>query len=57
MWGDYIKMVKITISYNVPSIYNVATEGSNVPKGKGEARSVYAVLGEVAPSPPKISFL
>jgi len=50
-------MVKITISYNVPSIYNVATEGSNVPKGKGEARSVYAVLGEVAPSPPKISFL
>ena len=23
------------ISYNVPSIYDVAIEGSNVPKGKG----------------------
>ena len=36
------------ILYNFPSIYDVATEVSNVPKGKGEARSVYAVLCEVA---------
>ncbi len=33
------------MSVNVPSIYDVA-EG-NVPKGEGEARSVYAVLGDV----------
>ena len=33
---------------NVPSIHNVATEGSNVLKGKGEARSVYVVLYDVA---------
>lgn len=33
--------------YNVPRIYDVVTEGGNVPKCKGEARSVYAVLGEV----------
>ena len=32
------------MSANVSSIYDVATERSNVPKGKGEARSVYAVL-------------
>ena len=36
------------ISDNVSSIYDVATEGSNVPKGKGKiARSVYAVLSDV----------
>jgi hypothetical protein len=35
------------MAYNVPGIDNVATEGSNVPKkAKGEARSVYAVLGD-----------
>ena len=34
------------ITPNVSSIYDVAE--SNVPKGKGEARSVYAVLYEVA---------
>ncbi len=38
----------VVISYNVSSIYDVATAGSNVPKGKGEARSVYAVLSAVA---------
>ena len=32
------------ISYNVPSIYDVATKDSNVQKGKGGARSVYALL-------------
>lgn len=32
------------MSYNVPSVYDIATKGSNVPKGKGEARSVYDVL-------------
>ena len=38
-------MVKTIISYNVLRIYNVA-EG-NVPKDRGEARSVYAVLYDV----------
>jgi len=32
------------MSDNIPSIYDVATEGSNLSKGKGEDRSVYAVL-------------
>ncbi len=36
------------MSYNGPSIYDVATERNNVPKGKGLARSVYAVLSEIA---------
>jgi len=33
----------------IPSIYDVATKGSNVPKGKGISRSVYAVLYEALP--------
>ena len=34
---------------NVPSIYGVATEGSNVPKGEYEAQRVHAVLGDASP--------
>ncbi|MCK4731928.1 MAG: hypothetical protein KAT65_05655, partial [Methanophagales archaeon] len=40
------KLKYFAMSPNVSSIYDVATEGSNVPKGKGVARSVYAVLGD-----------
>jgi len=36
-----------TILYSDFSIYDVATEGSNVLKGEGEARSVYTVLSAV----------
>jgi len=37
------------MSHNVPSIYDVATKGSNVPKGKGgKPTSVYAVLSVCA---------
>ena len=38
----------LTIAYNGTSIYDVATEESNVPEGRGKTHSVYAVLGEVA---------
>jgi len=31
-------------AYNVTSIYDIENEESNVPKGKGVARSVYVVL-------------
>ena len=34
------------LTYNVPSISEVAAEGSNAPMGKGAARSVYVVLYE-----------
>jgi len=43
------KVVKTTISYNVPSIYDVATEGSNV--SKGQERSLYRICCVIGSMP------